>query len=354
MEPNTQAKISGELVLRAREAQALAKLVGEAPVFLRAIEPLPAVAKSEAAVLISGGTGTGKELVARALHYLSGRASFPFVPVNCGSLPETLLEDELFGHERGAFTDAHARRAGLIAQADKGSVFLDEVDALSARAQVTLLRFLQDKRFRAIGGCGEKQADVRVIAATNTRLEALVQAGGFRADLYYRLCVFTIQLPPLRERKEDLPALAAHFLAKHALDDRRDCRLTPRALAALAAYDWPGNVRELENAIIRALYLSKGGMIEPEDFGLKSHPAPAAAAAAVAGSGAPLSFKTSKRETIEAFERNYLIQLMAAHHGNITQAARTAGKERRDLGKLLKKYQLDPNHFRTANQSPSC
>jgi len=352
MEPTTQEKIREDLVLRAREAQALAKLVGEAPVFLQAIEPLPAIAKSEAAVLISGETGTGKELVARALHYLSRRASFPFVPVNCGSLPETLLEDELFGHERGAFTDAHARRAGLIAQANQGSVFLDEVDALSTRAQVTLLRFLQDKRFRAIGGCGEKQADVRIIAATNTRLESLVQAGGFRADLYYRLCVFTLQLPPLRERKEDLPALAAHFLAKHALEDRRDCRLTPRALAALAVYDWPGNVRELESAIIRALYLSQGGMIEPEDFGLTSHPAPAAAA--VAGSEAPLSFKTSKRKTIEAFERNYLIQLMATHHGNVTQAARTAGKERRDLGKLLKKYHLDPNHFRTANQSLSC
>src|SRR5215472_4396066 len=200
------------LIQHLRDSQALAKLVGEAPAFAKAIKQLPAVAKSGATALITGETGTGKELVARAIHYLSARTSQPFVAVNCGSLPDTLLEDELFGHERGAFTGAHVRRDGLIAQAEKGTLFLDEVDTLPAKAQIDLLRVLQDKRFRTIGSSVEHKADVRIVAATNAPLELLVQSGGFRADLYYRLSVFPIFLPVLRDRREDIPALAAHFL----------------------------------------------------------------------------------------------------------------------------------------------
>src|SRR5262245_59542805 len=196
------------LIHRLRDAQVFAKLVGQAPAFIKAIQWLPAIAKDEAAVLIDGETGTGKELVARAIHYLSERAPFPFVPVNCGALPDTLLEDELFGHERGAFTDAHMRRSGLIAQAEKGTLFLDEVDTLTLKAQVALLRVLQDKKFRLLGSRGEQEANVRVVAATNAPLDELVQNGGFRADLYYWLCVFSIKLPPMRNRKDDNILLA--------------------------------------------------------------------------------------------------------------------------------------------------
>jgi two-component system, NtrC family, response regulator GlrR len=326
------------------DSEALTKLIGRAPNFLKVIEQIPRVARSEAAVLISGETGTGKELVARAIHYLSGRAPFPFVALNCGSLPDTLLEDELFGHERGAFTNAHVRREGLIAQAGKGTLFLDEVDTLPSKAQVDLLRVLQEKRFRSIGSGQEQVSDARIVAATNASLDQLLQAGRFRQDLYYRLSVFCIHLPPLRERKDDIPALAAHFLKKHAPADKARLKLLPSACAALLSFDWPGNVRQLESAIIRGIHLTQTDSIHVEDLGLPlsvdtfDAPAPLNA-------HAPRSFKAAKRDVVEGFERNYLIQLLSEHSGNVSRAARTAGKERRDLGRLIKKYQLNPKVF---------
>jgi DNA-binding NtrC family response regulator len=334
------------MIRRLRDAQAVTKLIGESPAFLKAIAPVPTIAKAGAAVLISGETGTGKELVARAIHYLSERAGAAFVAINCGSLPETLLEDELFGHERGAFTDAHARREGLIAHAERGTLFLDEVDTLSAKAQVDLLRVVQDKKFRVIGSTAEQNSDVRIVAATNVPFNQLLQSNCFRADLYYRLCVFTIHLPPLRERKEDIPALAAHFLEKCTPVDRIPLKLAPSAYAALVSWQWPGNVRELENAIIRGIHFSQTDTIEAEDldlqFGGKSP------ASSVSTRGGVQSFKHRKREMVETFERDYLTELMMGHQGNVTQAARAAGKDRRDLGKLLKKYQLNPKLFRSA------
>jgi DNA-binding NtrC family response regulator len=338
------------LIQHLRDSQALAKLVGKAPAFVRAIKKLPAVAKSGATVLITGETGTGKELVARAVHYLSDRASQPFVALNCGSLPDTLLEDELFGHERGAFTGAHVRREGLIAQAEKGTLFLDEVDTLPAKAQIDLLRVLQDKRFRTIGSSVEHKADVRILAASNAVLELLVQSGSFRADLYYRLLVFPIFLPVLRDRREDIPALAAHFLEKHALPDKPDLSLTPAAREALLSFDWPGNVRELESAIIRGIHLSETGWIEVDDLGLQSKKAnPPTLSSSNPAKLYP--FAAMKREAIEGFERDYLTRLMSEHQGNVSRAALTAGKERCNLGKLLKKHRLDPKLFR-CSQSP--
>jgi DNA-binding NtrC family response regulator len=334
------------LIHRLRDAQAQAKLVGTAPAFVQAIAQFPAIAKSDAAVLVSGETGTGKELVARAMHYMSGRAPFPFVAVNCGALPDTLLEDELFGHERGAFTDAHLRRLGLIAQAEKGTLFLDEVDTLVPKAQIALLRVLQDKKFRPVGAGYEQQADVRVVAATNTALQQLVQAGAFRADLYYRLCVFSVQLPPLRERVEDISLLASHFLKKHATAGRGLLTLTPEAHRALLSYPWPGNVRELENAILRGIHLSEGR--EDVDVGDLGLPLPAGLPRENSQEVMAVrrSYKSLKRQAIELFERSYLTQLMSQFRGNVSRAARAAGKERRDLGKLLKKYQIDPQIFR--------
>jgi two-component system, NtrC family, response regulator GlrR len=329
---------------QARQCQALAKLVGQAPALLKMIEQMPAVAGSEAPVLVSGETGTGKELVARAVHYMSPRSESPFVAVNCGSLPETLVEDELFGHERGAFTNADARREGLIEQAEKGTLFLDEVDTLVSRAQVDLLRVLQDGKYRPIGSSREREANVRVVAATNVALDHLLPSGQFRKDLYYRLRVFSICLPPLRSRKEDIPLLAEHFLKKHAPANRSCLLFSSGAIGALLAYDWPGNIRELENAIIRGIHLCRHDLIEANDLGVvPGSDAPDAAASA--GPGYLLSFRAMKQTTIQVFERNYLARLMLEHRGNVSQAARASGKERRDLGKLLRKYQLDPKSF---------
>jgi DNA-binding NtrC family response regulator len=335
------------LIERLRDAQALARLVGEAPAFLKAIRHVPDVAKSEASVLITGETGTGKELVARAVHYLSARAAFPFVAVHCGSLPDTLLESELFGHERGAFTDAHAQRRGLIAEAEKGTLFLDEVETMTLKAQVALLRLLQDKRFRALGSSREQQSDIRVVGATNAPLDRLVQAGRFRADLYYRLCVFSVHLPPLRERKGDIMTLSSHFLKKHLPADRPELQLSPAACEALLAYDWPGNVRELESAIIRGLHFSRTNLIDVKDLGIPSKTDNTRNASARM-STVLRSFKVMKQETIEAFEQDYLHRIMREHQGNVSQAAQAAGKERRELGKMLKKYQIDPKWFRTS------
>jgi DNA-binding NtrC family response regulator len=318
-------------------------LVGDAQAFRNVVARLPMVARADAPVLVTGETGTGKELVARAIHQLGPRASRPFVAVNCGALLDTLLESELFGHERGAFTDAHARRQGLIASAAGGTVLLDDAETLTVRAQVALLRVLQERTFRPVGSSSEQRVDVRFVAATNVRLERLVGTGEFRADLYYRLCVFTMALPPLRERREDILPLAIHFARKHWPGSGRPPQLSPGAIECLLAFDWPGNVRELESAILRAVNLATGGLIEAADLGLPDladGPGPVPGLA-----GAPGTYKTQKRRVLDAFERQYLVRLMTEHRGNVTRAAITAGKERRDLGKLLKRHGLDPRHF---------
>ena len=322
-----------------RDFQTQARIVGRAPAFLRSIEKLPAIARSGAAVLISGESGTGKELIARAIHYMSDRAPYAFVAINCGSFPDSLLESELFGHERGAFTNAYARRDGLFAQADGGTLFLDEVDSLSPKAQVDLLRVLQEKKFRTLGSNAERECDLRFVAATNAAIGPLVEAGTFRADLFYRLCVFSITLPPLRERREDIPILADHLVQKHTPANRQLPVLTPEVQAAMLEYNWPGNVRELENAVIRGVYLSTTGTIDVEDLGIS------AAGRKTPAQPHPLCFKEAKREAVETFEMAYLGRLMSQYRGNITNAARAAGKDRRDLGKLLKKYRLDPKDF---------
>ena len=384
-EPYAPVGATRPLADRLAAARQAAELVGRAPAFVRALNALPALASGDAAVLVSGETGTGKELVARAIHYMGPRAPYPFVPVNCGALPDSLLEDELFGHERGAFTDARARRVGLVEEADRGTVFLDEVDSLTPRAQVALLRLLQEKSFRPLGGGRERRVDVRFVAATNQPLAALVREGGFRADLYYRLAVLTVTLPPLRERREDIIPLAYHLLQKNLPAGRGEVRFSPGALAALASAGWPGNVRELENAVVRGIHLAQGGVIEAEDLGLLDDaqflpprgipvprlfpspvdalpadvlpaavrpsadlapaPQPPLDRAEPAADGPRLSFQEMKQRAIDAFEREYLVRSMAEHGGNVSHAARAAGKERREFGKLLKKHHVDPRAF---------
>ncbi len=346
-ERNPMDATSESLIKRLRETQGISILIGEAPVFRRAIAQLPAIAQSDGTVLICGETGTGKELVARAIHYLSPRAAFPFIAVNCGALPDTLLEDELFGHERGAFTGAQVREPGLIAQAEKGTLFLDEVGTLTAKAQAALLRVLQDKTFRMLGSRREERVDVRFVAATNAPLYQMVESRTFRPDLYYRLRVFTISLPPLRDRREDIPLLAAHFLRLHAPPDQAGVELSPAAHAALLRFDWPGNVRELEHAILRAAGICQASMIEAEDLGLPLEPRHSESAAS-SDPWSLSSFKAQKERSVAAFERDYLIRLLAAHHGNVSHAARAAGKDRRELGRLLKKHHLDSKVFAVA------
>lgn len=336
-----------QLIKRLGERLGISRLVGQAPAFLLALHQLPEVARSEAAVIISGETGSGKELVARALHYLSERASGPFVALNCGTLPDTLLEAELFGHERGAFTDARCKRAGLIAEASGGTLFLDEIDSLSPRAQVTLLRVLQEKKYRAVGSSCERPAEVRIIAATNAALDLLVRTGVFRADLYYRLGVFFIHLPPLRERKEDIPALALHFLNKHSPVGKRKPGLNPATLARLQDHDWPGNVRELENAIIRGIHYCHTEEITWAHLGLPAAPAGSAPALVPGPTAAACHpFNSMKQKMISDFERAYLMQLMRDCNGNVSRAARTAGKDRRDLNRMLRKYGIAAELFR--------
>src|SRR3954469_7671702 len=331
-----------DVIRRLQQTEALSNLVGRSAAFVRAIACLPAVAASDRSVLITGETGTGKELVARAIHYMSARASRPMVAVNCGSLPDTLLEEELFGHERGAFTGAHAMRRGLVAEADSGTLFLDEVDTMPHKAQVSLLRVLQERRYRTIGSNLERAVDVRVLGASNESLEGLASSGRFRTDLYYRLSVFTLRLPPLRERRDDILLLAAHFVQKHAPAGRTPA-FSPAAVASLEAHDWPGNVRELENVVVRALHLAEGPVLGPADL---FDAVPARSGANVSGSAE--AFNVAKQRVLEAFERQYLTRLISSHHGNVTHAARTAGKERRDLGKPLKKHGLDPQRFRAS------
>ena len=266
------------------------------------------------------------------------------MPVNCGSLCEPLVEDTLFGHEPGAFTDARGRTTGLVAAADRGTLFLDEIGTLRAGAQAALLRFLQDGSYRVLGATREQHADARIVAATNAPLEQMVQSGTFRSDLYYRLRVFSIDVPALRERKGDVLQIAAHFLRQHSSPGQA-LELSTAAQAALAAYEWPGNVRELEHAIVRAVAICQTNVITPDDLGIP-HPGRHSD-----GEGAPATrprgpYQILKREAIAAFERGYLSDLLADHRGNVTHAARAAGKDRRELSRLLKKHTLEPRSFR--------
>jgi DNA-binding NtrC family response regulator len=310
----------------------LRQIVGESPVFLAELYKVPRIASCDATVFIRGESGTGKEVFARAIHYLSARAELPFVPVNCGAIPEELAESELFGHRRGAFTGAVRDRIGLVAEADGGTMLLDEVDSLALGAQVKLLRFLERGEFRPVGTSKTEHASVRVIAATNADVEQMIQERKFREDLYYRLNVLRVVIPPLRERPGDLPLLALELLKKQSLMLR--CVLKPlnaAALTCMAAYRWPGNVRELENVLARALIFSKSPEIQVEDLAL-----PARLEAEVQGE----SFRMLKARVIEDFERAYLQTMLDRYGGNITRAAHAAAKNRRAFWELLRKHKL--------------
>ena len=308
-------------------------LVGTSPEFASTLAQIRRVAASEAPVLIEGETGTGKELVARAVHYWGVRDTGPFVPVNCGALPDHLLEAELFGHERGAFTDAKLARRGLVAEANGGTLFLDEVDALSAKAQITLLRFLQDQRYRPLGSSRELSSNARLVAAANHPLADAAKQGNFRCDLMYRLKILYIELPPLRERSGDAEQLAQHFVAQLCAKYRLPLkRFDEPTLVWIRSHPWPGNVRELENWVHRALLMADGLMI---------HAALGDAPADSGGAPGIDNFQHAKAAAVHRFERDYVLSVMRKAGGNVTRAAQIAGKERRAFGKLIKKYGIE-------------
>jgi two-component system, NtrC family, response regulator GlrR len=314
-------------------------LVGESESFVRAIKNILPLAQSDATVLICGETGTGKELFARAIHYHSPRRNKPFIPVNCAALPDHLFENELFGHVKGAFTDASSSEGGLIAEAEDGTLILDEVDTLSPAAQAKLLRFLQSGEYRPLGSSRSVTASVRIIAASNTDLFDRVKAKLFREDLYFRLNALSVIIPPLRERLEDIFHLSNHFLAQYAKEHITEPRsISSEAVRKLMTYDWPGNVRELEGLILRALVLTASTTLQPEDINVPQQ--------TLKSTQGNTLLRQAKTTVIQNFELDYLTKLLASHHGNITHAARAAGKQRSTLQRLLRKYSLNPQTFR--------
>jgi two-component system response regulator AtoC len=316
-------------------------IVGRSRSMMQVFDLIKKVATSEANILIPGESGTGKELIARCIHVNSARAARAFVPVDCASIPESLLESELFGHERGAFTGAVALRRGLFEEANGGTVFLDEVGDIPLPLQSKLLRVLQERQVRRVGGNRLIDVDVRVISATHQNLADMVQQGNFREDLYYRLNVISLPLPPLRDRPGDIPLLAYHFLRRYAAQSGKEVRgIAPEALELLEAYSWPGNVRELQNVMERAVVLADGELVLPAELPTSLRLPQKAPATAVADQ---LSLKGAKRHWVEAFERDYLIALLKKHQGNISQAAKTAGVDRKTIHRLLKRYRIEPS-----------
>jgi len=313
-------------------------LIGSSASFAREVAKLAKIAKCDSGVLILGETGTGKEVFAQAIHYSSSRAAHPWVAVNCAAIPNDLVEDELFGHVKGAYTTAHAPRVGLVKEAEGGTLFLDDIDCMPLSAQAKLLRFLQEREYRVVGSNKEHQANVRFIAASNRDLAALTAAGVFRGDLYFRLHVLSVTLPPLRERQDDIPALAAHFLRHFSKQhNQAACALTPQALEKLLAYSWPGNIRELQHVIERSVLLANASTLEADDVDLPS---------SRQTDSVEESFQSKKARVVEQFERSYIEQLLKTHRGNVTHAARAACKNRRAFFALMRKHGIASERYR--------
>jgi DNA-binding NtrC family response regulator len=314
---------------------AFENIVGASPAMRRVFETIDKVADADVTVLVRGESGTGKELVANALHYRSPRRSKPLVKMNCAALSRELVESELFGHEKGAFTGAIARREGKFEAADGGTLFLDEVGDMPLETQAKLLRAIQEKEVERVGGNAPVRVDVRLIAATNHDLEAAVKAGRFREDLYYRLRVVQLVLPSLAERREDVPLLVDHFLKDAAARFRREPKpLTGEALRACVGHEWRGNVRELRSAVEQALLLAPGPEITAED--LFGRAAVASATGPAPADGAPASFREAKERMVESFERDFLLQALRRHGGNISKAAEDVGMYRQNFQQKMR------------------
>jgi len=323
-------------------------LFGTCKSFAQCMRRLRKIAISHAPILIEGETGTGKELAARYLHYLGPKSGKPFIPVNCGSLPAGLFENELFGHEKGAYTDAKSSQLGLIEQADNGTLFLDEVNSLHPNAQAGLLRFLQDQQYRPLGSRKLKQANITVLAASNSDLGQQAEQGHFRKDLYYRLSSISINLPALRDRRPDIGTLARLFLRQLCEEYQQQARsLHPDSISYLQLQPWPGNVRQLKSLIHSEFLINDSRIIRiQEEEQDRQH-----SFGAIPARARQTTLKQARNDVIELFEQEYLHQLMLETSGNVTHAARLAGKERRSLGKLLKKYRIDRNDYMDSPRS---
>jgi two-component system response regulator AtoC len=322
--------------LRAREAEpySLGRIVGDSKAIVDMRALLQKIAGSPAStVLVTGESGTGKDLAAKVIHYASDRAAKPFMNITCSALPETLLESELFGHERGAFTGADRQKRGLLESADGGTVFLDEIGEMVPALQAKLLRFLEEKTFRRVGGSADQRVNVRVIAATNRDLDAEVRAGRFRQDLFYRLNVIAIVLPPLRERSEDIPRLTNYYIESYNTEFRkRITGVSPEAMTLLTQYSWPGNIRELRNAVERAMLLAAGTELVPEDF--------PAAAPTLARLNEDIALP-SGGVNLEHLERSLVVQALQRSDWNQTQAARLLGLNRDQIRYRIEKFGLE-------------
>jgi DNA-binding NtrC family response regulator len=315
-------------------------LIGAGAAMRRVFETIRKVAETDLTVLVRGESGTGKELVAQALHQRSPRRDRPFVAVNCAAISRELVESELFGHEKGAFTGADARRVGKFEAAAGGTIFLDEIGDMPGETQAKVLRVLQERCFERVGGNKPVEVDVRVVAATHRDLEHDVRAGRFREDLYYRLRVVEIDLPPLRERPEDVAALVDHFLLELARRlDRGKKAIRPEALARLARHAWPGNVRELRNVVEQAAVLASGEAIEESDLRLSPNAA-GGGASAPSGEAAALPFAEAKRDAVESFERSFLLAALRANGGNVSRTANAIGMVRQSLQQKIRELGL--------------
>ncbi len=340
--------------------EVLPGIIGTSRAMLAAAHTVTLIARSDATCLLLGETGTGKELFARSLHYLSARAAHPFVPVNCGAIAEQLFENELFGHVQGAYTDAKVKQTGILAYAEGGTLFLDEVDSLAASAQVKLLRLLQEHEYRPVGASRAIRANVRIVAASNADLRAMVADRRFREDLFHRLDVLRLAIPPLREREGDITVLGRHFVREYGASGGRsefdgpEIELSPDALVRLERHAWPGNVRELQGVLQRAVLMHSGARLTGESLDL---PMPSglretagmpggSVGAASAGSGFVGTLKAAKAAAVRRFEQQYLAELLESCAGNVSRAARIAGKERRSFQRLLRKHEVGGNSLR--------
>lgn len=317
----------------------LAVIYGKSPVVRKLYEETEKISEYNVNVLITGESGTGKDLAARAIHYLSPRADKPFIPVNCGAIPDSLFENEFFGHLKGAYTDARNRQIGIIKEADKGTIFLDEISAINLNMQSKLLRLLQNKEYKILGDSKIRKADFRMISATNVDLQQHIKEEKFRKDLFYRLNVVSLYIPPLRERKEDIPLLVKHFINKYSLEFGIEKKVvSDKAMRILISYSWPGNIRELENEIQHAMIMSTTQQIDYNCFKFRSDP--------IDRENERENLKSAKAKMINSYERSYLISLLTENRGDVVRSAKIAGKSRTALWNILKKHQLSPRQFR--------
>ncbi|MBI5576500.1 MAG: sigma-54-dependent Fis family transcriptional regulator [Deltaproteobacteria bacterium] len=339
-----KALIAENLYLKGeiRTRSGFADLVGESPCMRDLFEVVDSLSRSGAGVLIQGESGTGKELIARAIHFRGDRAERMFVPINCSAIPDNLLESELFGHLKGSYTGAAENKKGLFEHADKGTLFLDEIGDLSTALQAKLLRVLQDGRIRRIGDFREIEVDTRIVAATNKDLPALIKHGDFREDLYYRLAVVPIRVPPLRERREDIPLLAGHFTGKYAVPKQREIRFADETLETLGSYAWPGNVRELKNLVERLTILRPGRTIGPDDLPAEMTSGSSAFDAIAPGAG----YQEAKQRMLDDFHRKFIDKALTEHGGNVSRAAESIGMDRGNFQRLLRRYGVRSSAFR--------